>query len=119
MRMNRREKGAMYEQKSASYLESLGYQVCAMNYRTRVGEIDLIVKDKETFVFVEVKSLLANLDFHPSERVDYRKQQRIRKVAVQYMLEINEYEKSPMRFDVMAWQLLAGKENFQHYINAF
>lgn len=119
MRMNRREKGALYEQKSASYLESLGYQICAMNYRTRIGEIDLIVKDKDTFVFVEVKSLLATLDFNPSQRVDYRKQQTIRKVAVQYMLEIDEYEKSPMRFDVMAWRLLDEKEKFQHYINAF
>jgi putative endonuclease len=117
--MNRREKGTFYEKKSVSYLQDLGYQLCALNYRTRVGEIDVIVKDRDTFVFVEVKSLLADLGFRPSERVDHRKQQKIRTVAMQYMIGIDQYEKSPMRFDVIEWQLIRGKEEFQHYINAF
>lgn len=119
MRMNRREKGAFYEKKSVSYLQGLGYQVCAVNYRTRVGEIDVIVKDGDSFVFVEVKSLVADLGFYPSERIDRRKQQKIRTVAMQYMIEIDQYEKCPMRFDVMEWRVIQGKEEFQHYINAF
>ena len=117
--MNRREKGTYYEQKSLRFLQGLGYQLVTMNYRTRVGEIDLIVMDQDTYVFVEVKSLLADLDFHPSERVDHRKQKKIRTVAMQYMIGIDQYEISPMRFDVVTWRLVQGQEEVQHFINAF
>lgn len=119
MRMNRREKGTYYEKKSLHFLEALGYQLCTMNYRTKVGEIDLVVMDQETYVFVEVKSLMANLDFHPSERVDHKKQKKIRTVAMQYMIEIDQYEICPMRFDVITWKVAQGQEKVQHFINAF
>lgn len=119
MKRNRREVGAAYEKKTAEYLQSKGYQVLQMNYRTRFGEIDMIARAGETLVFVEVKSLVAQMDFHPGERVTLKKQKTIRKVALQYLIETNQYETCPVRFDVISWWRKGNEEMFQHTMNAF
>lgn len=119
MKRNRRKLGAVYEAKTAEYLKRKGYEILQMNYRTRIGEIDLIAQDQDTLVFVEVKSLLAQMDFSPSERVDAAKQGRIRKVALQYLVDTNQYEVCPVRFDVVAWKVTNSEEVIQHIINAF
>jgi putative endonuclease len=97
----------------------MGYALLQMNYRTRFGEIDLIVRDGQTLVFVEVKSLVANLGFDPMERVTAKKQERIRKVALHYLLETGQYESCPVRFDVISWKRQGEKDVFQHIVNAF
>ena len=53
--MNRRKEGAYYENLVAEYLKTQGYEILEKNYRCRIGEIDLIAKEGETLVFVEVK----------------------------------------------------------------
>lgn len=119
MKKNRHETGAYYEKKSAEELQKLGYRLIQMNYRTRFGEIDLIAKDGETLVFVEVKSLVASMDFNPMERVTPKKQEKIRKVAVQYLVATGQYDKCPVRFDVVSWKRLGESDTFQHIVNAF
>jgi len=119
MKRNRRKIGAEFEEKTAEYLKQKGHQILQMNYRTRMGEIDLITRQGDTLVFVEVKSLLASMDFAPSERVDAAKQARIRKVALQYLIESNQYETCPVRFDVVSWQRTENGIDVQHFINAF
>lgn len=91
--------GSWGEALAAEYLRKKHYTLIAANYRTRFGEIDLIVKDKKFLVFVEVK-LRKNSDFAMArEFVDRRKQDRIRVTASIY-LENHSSALQP-RFDVI------------------
>lgn len=77
--------GPWGEERAAAYLRKRGYRIVASNYRCRFGEIDLIAKNREYLVFVEVK-LRKNADFAQArEFVDYRKQQRLRATAAMYL----------------------------------
>lgn len=53
--MNKRQIGTLYEEKAARCLQAAGYEILERNYRCRAGEIDLIAKDHDFLVFVEVK----------------------------------------------------------------
>ena len=53
--MNQREVGTRQESRAAEYLESLGYHILVRNFRCRFGEIDLIAKQDDTYIFIEVK----------------------------------------------------------------
>ena len=91
--------GAWGEALAADYLRKKHYQVIAAGYRSRFGEIDLIVKDRRFLVFVEVK-LRKSSDFAKAlEYVDQRKQDRIRITASMYL---SQYPTNLQpRFDVI------------------
>lgn len=99
---NTRVKGSFYEEKAASHLERQGYRILVMNYRCRLGEIDLIAMHENHLVFVEVKYRRADGQGSPMEAVDYRKQQTIYKVAQFYMQSHHIQEDTPCRFDVVS-----------------
>lgn len=91
--------GAWGEAIAARYLRKKHYHLVAAGYRSRFGEIDLIVKDRKYLVFVEVK-LRKNGDFAKAmEYVDRRKQDRLRVTASVY-LAANPTQLQP-RFDVI------------------
>lgn len=91
--------GAWGEALAAEYLRKKRYQIIASGYRSRFGEIDLIVRSRKYIVFVEVK-LRKTADFAQArEFVDARKQDRIRTTASLY-LSMNPTELQP-RFDVI------------------
>ena len=91
--------GAWGEALAAEHLRKKHYQVVASGFRSRIGEIDLIVKDRRFLVFVEVK-LRKNANFASAfEYVDRRKQDRIRVTASIYLSQ-NPTELQP-RFDVI------------------
>jgi len=91
--------GAWGEALAAEYLRKKRYQTVAAGYRCRFGEIDLIVKDREYLVFVEVKLRKNNKFAGAAEYVDRRKQDRIRITASMYLSE-NPTKLQP-RFDVV------------------
>lgn len=68
--------GWLSERKAAQFLKRKGYKILHKNYRTRLGEIDLIVKRKEHIVFVEVKAMVDSPDFVPMDHFDWRKQKK-------------------------------------------
>lgn len=74
--MNRRKEGAYYENLVAEYLKTQGYEILEKNYRCRIGEIDLIAKEGETLVFVEVKYRRDDKMGNPKEAVDRKKQKK-------------------------------------------
>ena len=74
----------------------------ARNYRCHTGEIDLIAKDGETLVFVEVKYRRGNRAGRPEEAVDFRKQKKISQTAAWYLKEKGLSLDTPCRFDVVA-----------------
>ena len=91
--------GAWGESIAAAYLQKKRYKLLATGYRSRFGEIDLIVSDKKYLVFVEVKLRKSDCFASAMEFVDYHKQNRIRTTAEIYLSQ-NPTVLQP-RFDVI------------------
>ena len=91
--------GAWGESVAAAYLEKKHFKLVGANYRTRFGEIDLIVSNRKYLVFVEVKLRKSDKFAEAKEFVDYRKQTRLRETASIYL---DQYPtKLQPRFDVI------------------
>ncbi len=117
--LNRQRIGDRGEALALRYLAKKGYTLVERNYRTRFGEIDLIVRDKGALVFVEVK-LRRGTDFgDPLEAVTPRKQARIRRVAELYLAEKGAGFDEEVRFDVVGILLGVGKPKVRHVEDAF
>ena len=114
--MNNIEKGKLGEEIASRYIISKGGKIIERNYRTKIGEIDLIVKANNQLVFVEVKSRNSLNYGYPCEAVNYKKQRKIINVAKYYILN-NSLENIPIRFDVIEIYLKDKKIN--HLKNAF
>ena len=106
--------GRIGEKKANEYLKKKGYTIVDLNYKTRVGEIDIIAKDGEYTVFVEVKTRSGDGYGAPSEAVDKRKREKYFKVASEYLLR-NGLNDTACRFDVI--EIEDGQIN--HLIDAF
>ena len=92
--------GKTGESKAARFLEKKGYKICCRNYRQRNGEIDIIAKDGDCWVFVEVKTR-SGLGFGtPAESVTYHKIRALRRTAQAYLHAIGQ-DDAYMRFDVI------------------
>jgi putative endonuclease len=77
----RQRLGVWGEKIAETYLVQRGLELLFRNYRTRYGEIDLVMKDRETIVFVEVKTR-TNLDFgNPEESITFKKRNRMLRSA--------------------------------------
>lgn len=100
--MNKRQVGSSYEEIAAACLIKEGYRILERNYRCRQGEIDLIAKDGRYLVFIEVKYRSDRKKGDPSEAVDGRKQEHIRRTAVYYLYQHGYGEDTPCRFDVVS-----------------
>ena len=115
MASERQLTGRWGESLAADYLQKKHYQLVALNYRCRFGEIDLIVQNRKYLVFVEVK-LRKNDEFaRAAEFVDLRKQNRIRTTA-QLWLSTHETELQP-RFDVVEIYAPDGADTGKPVIN--
>ncbi|MBQ7358621.1 MAG: YraN family protein [Lachnospiraceae bacterium] len=99
--MNKRRVGESKEKEAAAYLQAQGMQILEYNFRSRRGEIDLIGKQDEYLVFVEVKFRQSKAKGSPLEAVDLRKQRQICKVADFYRLMHGIGEFAPIRYDVV------------------
>ncbi|MDO4554458.1 MAG: YraN family protein [Lachnospiraceae bacterium] len=97
----KRKAGSLGEQLAAAYLEKKGFEILEYNYRCRQGEIDLIAREKEYLVFIEVKARRTKASGYPAEAVDLRKQQKICRTAQFYCLEHRIHTDCPIRFDVI------------------
>lgn len=99
------------------FLESRGYEVVECNYRTRYGEIDLVVREKRTIIFVEVKTRARDTGAAEAA-VDRRKQLRICKAAHVYS---RRAPAARYRFDVVVVLRSPGDTTarIRHYRNAF
>jgi putative endonuclease len=94
--------GRVGERLAREHLERLGYRVVASNYRTRFGELDLIVHDDTSLVFVEVKTRRAGALESSVEAVPRDKQRRVRSMAAAWLVEATDRPRSrELRFDVV------------------
>ncbi|MBQ9988704.1 MAG: YraN family protein [Clostridia bacterium] len=92
--------GQAGENLACEYLQRHGMKKLAARYRTRAGEIDLIMQDKDAIVFVEVKTRKNDRFGTPAEAVTRKKQATISRVAMQYLM-LNGWEDRCVRFDVV------------------
>jgi putative endonuclease len=118
MRNKRQQFGKESESLAVRYLKKNGYKILEQNYRNKLGEIDIIAKEKKTLVFVEVKAGRTNLFGNPKWAVTPKKQRKISMVAL-YYLKATKKTHVKARFDVVA--LSSAKDNPQIEIikNAF
>jgi len=114
----RQKLGRTGEDLAAKFLERKGYRILVRNYRKGCGEIDLIARDGECLVFVEVKTARSEEFGHPVQKVDARKQAQLGRVATAYFQEYG-LENQESRFDVVTVVFRGGKATIQHYENAF
>lgn len=112
--MNKREIGKQKEQQAVDFLEQKGYTIISRNFRTKFAEIDIVAKDKDSVVFVEVRSRAYDSLGRPEESVNKRKQEKLVKAASLFLAGYKgSYEN--IRFDVVA---IVGDEII-HIENAF
>ncbi|RUM49688.1 MAG: YraN family protein [Hydrogenothermus sp.] len=112
--MNKRKIGIQKENLAVNYLKNKGYKIIKQNFYTKYGEIDIIAKNKDTLVFVEVRSKSYNKFGNPEETIDKTKQRKIINTAKVFLKNYNlDFEE--IRFDVIA--IL--EENINHIENAF
>ena len=111
--------GERGEDIAVDFLKEKGFQIIERNYRYGHGEIDIVAKDKDNLVFIEVKTR-KNLEFGPPElTVTKSKQRQIRKIAELYLYE-KKIKDTFCRIDVIA--ILIQKNippKITHIINAF
>jgi len=93
--------GKRGEEAAAGLLKDNGYKILARNYRTKLGEIDIIARDKGTICFIEVKTRQSERFGLPAEAVSYSKKRQISKTAVLFLKERKLLDKKA-RFDVVS-----------------
>ena len=96
----RHELGKTGEEIGTQYLINNGYKLIIRNFRCRQGEIDIIAKDKDEIVFIEVKTRRNTNYGYPIDAVDKRKQKHILNASKYYIYK-NKLEKRKIRFDVI------------------
>ncbi len=94
--------GARWETLALRFLKKRGLTLQQQNYRCPVGEIDLVMMDGKTLVFVEVRYRRSGTFGGGVESVDSRKQFRLAKVASHFLQRHSAFSRTPCRFDVVA-----------------
>ena len=95
-------RGSRYEEQALAYLKKHHLKLIAKNFHAKTGEIDLIMVENQTIVFVEVR-YRKSADYGSSlESINYTKQQKIKKTAQYFLYRHAVYQKHMARFDVIA-----------------
>lgn len=118
--MNTKDIGNFGENAAAEFLEDNGYEILRRNFLLKFGEVDIIAEKDGCKVFVEVKTRKNNLYGNPSEFVNLKKQQRIKKAAACFADLVND----DVRFDVIEviYEEKYGSltaTDINHIVNAF
>jgi putative endonuclease len=109
--------GSKGEDIAEGFLKDKGYKIIARNYKTPIGEIDIIAKDKDTLVFVEVKTRSNNSFGYPFEAVDARKRNKLKRLALLYLKsQKNDFA---VRFDVLSINVGDSTKTIEHIKDAF
>ena len=117
--LNTIEKGLAAEQHACDYLIAQGLHLVERNYRCTLGEIDLILRDQDTLVFIEVR-LRNNTDFGSAiDSVTQQKQKKLIKTARHYLCRHNLYDKLNCRFDIIGLCYAKPKTSLEWIKDAF
>lgn len=107
------------EELACRYITEKGFRIIERNYRFHKGEIDIIAKDQETLVFIEVKYRKTLEYGYPVESITPNKVKQIRHIASAYLFE-RKIDNTACRFDVIAILETEGRKPvIEHFFNAF
>jgi len=106
------------EKIAAAYLKKNGYRIIEINFRCSIGEIDIVAKEKDDLVFVEVKTRKSIELGYPEQAVGIRKQKKMSQLALWY-LQKRKIADTNARFDVVAVTLIPEKNEVKLIKNAF
>lgn len=126
MSLNRKQLGAIGEEKAATLLLDNGYQIIDRNWRCPFGELDIVMKDGTTIVFVEVRTRTIYGEEKDArnkygtiyDAVHVKKQQQLRKLSHIYVHQ-NRLYNDKLRFDVVLVEVKEQEYKLKHIINAF
>lgn len=111
--------GAEGEELAVAFLESLGYCIVERNFRFRGGEVDIVARDRQVLVFVEVKTRKTASYGPPQLAVTSFKQRQISKAALVWLAKNRSLDQAA-RFDVIAITFAPiGSSRVEHFVNAF
>lgn len=114
--------GIQAERYAERYLLSQGLKTCERNFHSRYGEIDLIMKQDDILVFIEVRYRKSSTFGNPVETVNWRKQEKFIRTAQYYLQHHSHHNLQTARIDVLGitGNLNLDKESNYHWIqNAF
>ncbi len=114
--MDRQLLGMEAERNAENWLVAQGLQLVQRNLRCRLGEIDLIMTDGETLIFIEVRRRKSRCFGGAATSVDWRKQRKILRTARFFLAGNPGWSHYPCRFDIIAFE---GNEAPLWYRNAF
>ena len=115
---NRRSLGDRGEDMAAAHLKKQGYKILERNYRTPLGEIDLVARHQGVLVIIEVKTRRSRRFGSPQEAVHPAKQERLRNLA-EYYLQQQGLGEVMVRFDVVGILWQEGKPQIEVIEGAF
>ncbi|HEB63765.1 MAG TPA: YraN family protein [Gammaproteobacteria bacterium] len=95
-------RGVWAEEQANQYLQAKGLQLITKNYRCKCGEIDLVMRQKDSIVFIEVRYRKNNIFGSAAESIDRRKQSKLIAAAKHYLQSNKITARSPSRIDVIA-----------------
>lgn len=114
--MKAKEIGNIGEDMAVDFLSNINYEILDRNFLKPYGEIDIVAKDKDYIVFVEVKARKNTNHGYPREFVNKNKIKKLQEVAQIYLIE-NNLLNVPFRFDVI--EIIFSENKIEHIINAF
>lgn len=97
-----RARGEMVERAAETWLQQHGLQSITQNFQRRGGEIDLVMREGETLVFVEVRFRKTDHFGSPVESVTAGKQRKLLQTAQLFLLAHPQWRNTPCRFDIVA-----------------
>ncbi len=115
----RSRKGSRYEELALEWLHARGMKLVQRNYRCKLGEIDLVMRERELLVFVEVRCRGSSSLVAACETVDPRKQQKLLRTARHFLLCNQQLADMPCRFDVLGISTRGDRTDFEWIRNAF
>ncbi len=118
MTRERIKTGRQGEDVAAGYLVQAGYEILARNWRCPLGELDIVAREGDTLVFVEVRSRRTAGFGAPEESVGFVKQQKLSRLAA-YYLNRHGLSNIPARFDVAAVKILPSGPQVELFRDAF
>ena len=117
--MHNKELGAEGEQTAVRYLMMRGYEILERNWVCPSGEADIIARDRDCIVFIEVKTRMHSERGFPEEAVDAQKRARYEKISAWYFTDYDGTD-IRFRFDVIGILVLSGERAIlRHHIDAF
>jgi len=117
--LNSRQSGAQWEKIAESFLRARGLKLLQRNFSSRFGEIDLVMEDEKTVVFVEVKYRKSSQHGSGADAVTYHKQGRISRTAAWYLAKNPHRAEQVCRFDVISIDPQKGDQGIDWIESAF